>query len=167
MQLDTNITVELDGKDVDTQDLLAINEADLSTEYATQAARFAWIAVIKADAKREWAEAERVRKEDEAKAFVDYKNSDDLVPPGSKSVSDGYAAQLVQSDPDCNDARKRENEAEYNYRLLEALTDALSMRANMLVSLGADLRTERDQTGMKILENPGDALKNHLRSRNK
>jgi len=165
MQLDMNIRVELDGKEVNTQALLSINEADLSTEYATQAARFAWIAVLKAEAKRQWSEAERARKEEEAIAFKDYKNSTADIPPGSKSVSDGYAAQLVQLDPDCNELRQAENEAEYRYRILEALTKALELRGSMLISMGADLRMEREQTGLNILEDPGDALQNQFRSR--
>ena len=165
--LDLNVTVELDGRVIESQELLDINEADLSTEYAAQAARFAYVAVLAAEAKAAWAEAERRRKEDEALAFQSYKNDPEAIPDGSKSVTDGYAGQLVQSDENCNKLKVAENEAEKNYRILSALTDALQMRASMLISMGADLRTEREQTGMKMLENPADDVKKALSSRRK
>lgn len=165
MDLNLDITVEIGGKEVDVGELLSIDETDLSSEYAAQAARFAYVAVLKAQAKREWGEAERTRKEEEASAFVDYKSDPEQIPEGSKYVTDGYAAQLVQSDEEVNDLRKREIEAEYGYRVLEALSDALGQRAQMLISLGADLRQELDQTSMHLNESADEHLKERMMRR--
>jgi len=165
MDLDLNIKVEIGGKDVSVSDLLSVDETDLSSEYAAQAARFAYVAVLKAQAKRQWGETERARKEEEANAFVAYKSDPESIPEGSKTVTDGFAKQLVDSDLAVNDLRKKEIEAEYGYRLLEALSDALSQRAQMLISLGADLRQEMDQTSMHLLESADDRLKERLMQR--
>jgi len=165
MDLDLNIRVEIGGKDVSVSELLSIDETDLSSEYAAQAARFAYVAVLKAQAKRQWGEAERARKENEAYAFVAYKSDTEQIPKGSKTVTDGFAKQLVESDPEVNDLRKKEIEAEYGYRVLEALSDALAQRAQMLISLGADLRQEMDQTSMRLNETPNDRLKERLMQR--
>jgi len=165
MDLDLNIKVEIGGKEVDVNDLLSIDETDLSSEYAAQAARFAYVAVLKAQAKREWGEAERARKENEANAFVDYKSDTTQIPEGSKTVTDGFAKQLVDSDPEVNDLKKEEIQAEYGYRVLEALSDALSQRAQMLISLGADLRQEMDQTSMHLNESPDEHLKERMMRR--
>jgi len=165
MDLDLNIKVEIGGKEVDVGDLLSIDETDLSSEYAAQAARFAYVAVLKAQAKREWGEAERARKENEANAFVDYKSDMTQIPEGSKTITDGFAKQLVDSDPEVNDLKKQEIQAEYGYRVLEALSDALSQRAQMLISLGADLRQEMDQTSMHLNESPDERLKERMMRR--
>ena len=162
MDLDLNIKVEIGGKEVDVGDLLSIDETDLSSEYAAQAARFAYVAVLKAQAKREWGEAERARKENEANAFVDYKSDTTQIPEGSKTITDGFAKQLVDSDPEVNDLKKQEIQAEYGYRVLEALSDALSQRAQMLISLGADLRQEMDQTSMHLNESADERLKERM-----
>ena len=161
MDLDLNINVEIGGKNVEVGQLLSIDETDLSTEYAAQAARFAYVAVLKAQAKKEWSEAERVRKEEEAAAFVAYKSKTELIPEGSKYITDGMAKQLVDSDGGVNEMRKAEIDAEYNYRLLESLVDGLSQRAQMLISLGADLRSEAEQTGMH-LNGPDAGVKERL-----
>lgn len=163
MNLDLDVSVELGDRIIHSKELLDINEADLSTEYAAQASRFAYVAVLAAEAKALWAEAERRRKDEEALAFAEYKNNPANIPDGSRSVTDGFAGQLVQADETCNELRKEENEAERKYRVLSALSDALEMRASMLITLGADLRAERDQTGLKTLENPSDSVKEHLR----
>ena len=165
MDLDLTISVSIGGKDVSVGDLLSIDETDLSSEYAAQAARFAYVAVLKAQAKREWGEAERTRKEDEAKAFVNYKSDPEQIPTGSKTVTDGFAKQLVDSDAQVNELRQEEIEAEYGYRVLEALSDALGQRAQMLISLGADLRQEMDQTSMHLNESADERVKERLMRR--
>jgi len=152
MDQELNVQVEIDGKTIETADLLGIDENNLSTEYAAQAARFAYVAVLKARAKRLWMAAEATRKEVEASAFVFYKSDDGSIPTGGKSVSDGLAHELVAADDECVRVKEEEIKAEEDYRLLEALTSALDMRANMLVSLGADLRAERDMTSMRTNE---------------
>jgi hypothetical protein len=162
MDLDLNVKVEVGGKDVSVGELLSIDETDLSTEYAAQAARYAYVAVLKAEAKRIWGEVERARKEEEAKAFVEYKARLELVPKGSKYITDGYAAQLVQSDEEVNAFKEREIQAEYNYRLMEALADGLAQRAQMLISLGADLRSEMQQTDMQLKEGADERLKQRV-----
>lgn len=166
MDLDLNISVSIGGKEVDVGELLSIDESDLSSEYAAQAARFAYVAVLKAQAKREWGQAEADRKKEEADAFVDYKSDPEQIPEGSKTVTDGFAKQLVDSDEDVNELRQGEIEAEYGYRLLEALTDALGQRAQMLISLGADLRQEMDQTSMHLNQTADEHLKERMMRRN-
>lgn len=154
-----DIDVTLSGKKVSVKELLEIDEADLSTEFAAQAARYAYFAVLEAKSERRLSEAVEARKIEEAEAFAFYKSDPESIPQGSKTVTDGYANQLVKLDDICIAAKQLEIDLQYDYKILRAVSAAFHMRADMLRSLGAALRHEQDMTGMATRENPGNDWK--------
>jgi len=166
MQLDMNLTVTLGDKDVRLGDLLVVDQTNLSNEFSAQSARFAYVAVLAAIAKGKHSDAVRKRKAEEGTAFVEYKNDEEYIPKGSRTVSDGVAQSLVNSDNDCMRARHVEARAEEDMLLLQAVRDALRMRADMLQSLGASLRHEQEMEGM-VTRDVATATKQAIRKRKK
>lgn len=152
IKLDFDVTVHVDGKDVSVRDLLDIDETNLSNEYASQSARYAYFAVLEQQAHVIWQQAKEAREREEAAAFVSYKNDESQVPKGGRSVSDKLAEELVSDDAECNVAKDIEMEAEHDYLVLRAVTRAFYMRASMLQSFGANLRHEHDMDGISIRE---------------
>jgi hypothetical protein len=149
-----DIKIDVLGKEVDVKELMEIDDTNLSNEFAAQSTRFAYFAVLAAKARLEWMESIRERKQEEAAAFQAFKASDDLIPPGSRGVTDGYASQLVEVDENCVTLRISENKAEYRYRLMEALSSAFQMRGSMLQSIRANLQAEMEMIGMSVQEHP-------------
>ncbi len=153
---------------VSTKDLVSIDQTDLNNEFASQAARYAYFAVQCAMARCARDMAEKVYKEDAAAAFVEYKNDPEMIPEGSRTVTDGLANMLVATDENCARLKNAHIEAEQEFRVLEALVRALDMRANMLISLGAQLRSEADMDGMHISKrDPGDAARAAIAKRSR
>lgn len=167
IKLDFDVTVHVDGKDVSVRDLLDIDETNLSNEYASQSARYAYFAVLEQQAHVLWQNAKESREREEAMAFVEFKNGETFIPKGGRSVSDALAKELVIDDVSCCNARDAEMRAEHDYLVLKAVTRAFYMRASMLQSFGANLRHEHDMDGISIREQDGDVrdMKSIIRSR--
>jgi len=163
--LKLDVKVEIDGKMLSIEELLRIDQTDISNEFAAQASRYAYFSVLEAEAEWGLADAVRLRKEAEATAFTLYKNNEDFIPPGSRSVSDGYASQLVDLDNNVKKARVEEADAQYEYRLMRALATSFHQRADMLQSLGVMLRSEMDMTGMAVREDMGNSLRRTIDKR--
>ena len=162
-EFDMKITLDpLADMLISTKGLTDIDQADLSNEFATQAARYAYFAVICAEARANRDTAEAFMKRDHAEAFVFYKGSDEHIPDGSRTVTDGLANMLVAQDVDCIRTKNAHIEAERQFRIMDALVKTLEQRANMLISLGAQLRSEADMTGMIIKDNPGNDVRKAL-----
>jgi hypothetical protein len=165
LDLDYNIIVAVGKKDISIRELLDVDDADLSNEFAAQSARYAYFAVLAARAKQDWQGAVDARKREEATAFVEFKSDKELVPPGSRTVTDGLANNYVDMDDRVAEFRNTAHELETRYRVMEAIARSLEMRANMLQSIGADRRKEQEMTGMHV-DNPSEKLKDTIRKRN-
>jgi hypothetical protein len=164
--VDLDITVSIDGKNVSVRDLLRVDDTDLPNEFACQAARYAYIAVLAAKAEEAFLKAERARKRAEADAYLYFKNDPESIPQGSRTVSDGTAEKLVEDDDDCEKARKAEIVAKYKYHLLRDIARAFEQRANMLQSMGSHLRHEAEMQGMSTRQaEPSSRLRETIRSR--
>lgn len=149
---DLDTSIEVSDKAISVRELLDIDEADLNSEFACQAARYAYFAVLEAKAERQWKGAVRRRREEEALAFKSFKSDKEMIPPGGRTVSDDYASSLVLIDEVCSELKEKELEAQYRHSLMKSISFAFSMRANMLQSLGANLRAEQGMTGMSTKE---------------
>ncbi len=152
IELDFDVTVQVGGKAVSVRDLLDVDETSLSNEYATQSARYAYFAVLEAQAHGLWQAAKEAREREEATAFIEFKDDAELIPKGSRSVSDKLAQELVAGDEQCGSWRAAEMDAEHNDLILRAVTRAFYMRASMLQSFGANARHEQDMDGISIRE---------------
>lgn len=166
IKLDFDVTVVVDGKDISVRELLDIDETDLSNEYATQSARYAYFAVLEAQAYALWQGAKEACNREEGAAFVEYKNDESAIPKGGRSVSDALAKELVAGDESCCSYRLAMMDAEHSYLILRAVTRSFYMRANMLQSFGANVRHEHDMDGLAVSASPSDKsvarLKDHI-----
>lgn len=163
-RLDT--TVEIDGKVLSVSDLLEVDEANLSDEFATQASRFAYFAVLAAQAEHKWLMAKKNTKEIQADAFLAAKEDHENIPVGGKTVSDALAESLALLDEEHAKAQEEELKALRAYKVVRAITDAFEQRMHMLQSLGASIRDEQQMTGMAVKDiNPSDKLRRAIESR--
>lgn len=142
--------VEIDlGNDkieLELDTIIPIGE-DVSTEFRDQASLFAYIAMLAADAESLWRESKRLVEEvyAETDAIVreEYDNR------GERTTEKRVEAE-VQMRKGYREAIRFELNCHQQYLTMRVLQQALEMRANMLISLGAHLREEAKQTGMLI-----------------
>lgn len=163
--INLDVEIDLDGRLVSIKDLLEIDQTAMADEFANQAARYAYFAVLEAEASYQLSEAERRLKVAEADAFISYKHSEEYIPPGSRTVTDELARQLVDLDGKVRAIKETMSNADYEYRLMRALATAFHQRADMLQSLGVMLRAEMDMTGMAVKEDVGDRLRRAVEER--
>jgi len=147
--LNLDVNVKVADKDLSVKELLEVDQADLPNEFAAQAARYAYFATMTSSAELAWLDCVRQRKESEASAYMFYKNDKESIPDGSRSVSDGTAAKLVDIDEEVSVAREEEDVALHKFHTLRDLSRAFEQRASMLQSMGAQLRHEYDMTDME------------------
>lgn len=141
---DTAANTDVTG--IDAQKLLAIDVNDITTEFVRQAATFGWIAIKLADADAEVSAAKHERESVYAEAYIHWRR--ELEAAGK--VTEAMIHSSVMMDEDYQTARQYELQAERIYKHLRALSDALRMKSDMLISLGAQMRAEYDMTGMSI-----------------
>ena len=149
-RFDLDVTINVVDKEVSVKDLLSIDNTDLSTEFAAQAARYAYFAVLTDQAEDAYLKAKRLREEVEAEAFLEYKNDAKLIPNGSRTVSDPLTDKYVASDEGVVEEKQDEEEARLRFKLMKSITSAFHQRASMLQSMGAHLRHEEDMTDMHV-----------------
>ena len=161
--VDINVQLD-DGKRVSVAGLTEIDQDNLNDEFASQSAKYAYFAVLCAEARVTRDTAQDAYKQEQGDAFVAFKRDEDgEFSINDKPVTDGLANQLVAADDGCAQLKQEYLEAEREFRVLDALVRSLDMRANMLISLGANLRSEAEMDGMHISErNPGDAARRVL-----
>lgn len=130
-------------------DVFAIDQTDLSSEMARQASLYAYFTTQKSYAERALARAALQKDGEYAVADDHYRKS--LVNAGEKFTEAKIRSYVLQ-DEDYHESAREEIRAKSRYTLLRAICQALEMRSNMLVSLGAHIRHELDMTSMNIRE---------------
>jgi hypothetical protein len=136
-------------KEFDVLDLFAINPDDLSAEMAKQAAIFGFFSVVAVAAEDVSNKASFTKDQEEASADLDTRAS--LNKDGVKFTEAAVKA-MVATDVSYNKYCEMELKTRYDFKLLKAIVAALEQRASMLISLGAMMRSELDQTNMHIKE---------------
>jgi len=131
----------------DISGIFSIDENDLSREFSMQASLFAYFAVLSAKAERNMSIADLASEREYAMA--DQQIREDLADKDAK-VTEALVRQLIAADEEYCTYQDTAQAAKYEYKLLKAIAQALEMRANMLVSLGALRRHEIDMSGMHV-----------------
>ena len=151
--------VDFHGKEKSFEivDIFGVDESDLNTEYATQAAAFAYFSSLLAAEDYELSQAKSAREREYAAADIEIR--DELAELGEKAT-EGKVKSMVETDETYLECIDVENLARYRVGLLKAIVSAMRMRADMLVSLGANLRQEYDMTGMHINDTMDKAVNN-------
>ena len=144
------------GKKIQTinlADILEIYEIELTTHFAEQASIFGHFSVqlaeadrlsgiVKLSAEQQYAEADAYYRNEHNDAEEKYTESSIRA---EISLDEDYIASLVA-----------QRDAIHNVAVLKAIVNALKMKADMLISMGAHLRQEYDMTGMTIREQSMD-----------
>jgi hypothetical protein len=108
-----------------------------------------YVACLVADAEAEWNVAKQFVST--CKAELDQRMRAKIAARGEKTTESGIAA-MVETHDDYVAAVDAEINARYQHQLLKSISSAMDMRSSMLISLGAHLRSEMDQTQMHISE---------------
>lgn len=153
IDLKSKITININSvaKEYDVAELLEIDENNLSTEFAQQAAVFGYFATAQAAAE-DVAERRKIEKEREyAKADEYWRAWHDK---REKKYTETVIRSTVIRDDDYIKAETYYNNAAHDANMLKLIVRALGQRADMLISLGAHLRAEMEMTGMNIRQKP-------------
>lgn len=143
---DIEVALEDSTINVNLDDLLPIGD-DVSTEFREQPSLYAYIAMLAADAESLWRESKRLM--DEVYAETDKAVRDELQ-VYDKRITENKVAAEVEIRRGYLDAKQYEHDCRQQYLIMRVLQDAMEMRADMLISLGAHERAEAKQTGMLI-----------------
>lgn len=154
-------TVEVDGRVYNVDDLLDIDQNALSDEFASQASRYGYFAVLAAIAEVKMREAKHTV--EMTYAEVDLAVRQELLKRDGKTTEASVRAEVLLDEQYIADV-EAELKAQRDYNVLRALVNALEQRANMLVSLGAHMRHEYEMTDMNTRDPAVDRAK-ELRKR--
>lgn len=138
-------STQADVVKIDVDAMLAINDTNLSKEFSEQAARYAYIAVMSAESEARWLTAKRQL--EEVRASTDKEVRRDLA---NEKVTEGKVTAEMEMRRGVRDAAEYELSCREQFAVVKALTAAMDMRAQMLISMGAHARMEADQSGMHI-----------------
>ncbi len=146
--MENNAIVELyiDGVDVelDIASYIPVGE-DISLEFRDQASKYAYVAMLAAKAEAEWLESKTLLKRTYAKTDQDVRRD-------MASVGGRVTEAMVSAEVELRRGYVQDKDAEQFYRrqhlVMQSIEASMKMRADMLVSLGAQLRNEANQLGM-------------------
>lgn len=120
---------------------------DLSTEFGRQPSLYAYVAMISAQVESMWLQAKRQTARVKAEAD---KRVRDKARALDEKVTETIVSNRVLMDDEVEEAEETELAYHYQYLLMKAIVASMDQRAQMLISLGAHLRSEAEQTGMLI-----------------
>lgn len=123
---------------------LAITEATLTEDYMEQAGKYAWWATLAESAK-----AHRDKKEidrDKAEARADKRVRKELELDGMK-ITESLVKSRIKLDDEYLEAVAEYNKAKKNATILEKISRAFDHRKEMLISVGAQLREDKGNSG--------------------
>jgi len=142
------IEIVMPGKEkilVDLDKLFDIDETNLTKEYAKQASTYAYYGSLYNIADKSVMEMDA--KKDSTYAELDLAYRDELK---DDKPTEGRIKSMVLTDEGYSEVLDKYSNAVHRRNTLRTLMDALKMRADMMISMGAHLRYEYDQTGMNI-----------------
>jgi len=136
-------------KTFDVVKVLKIDFDNLTEEFATQAAVYAYFAILAPFA--EYTETMLDLAKDQEYAASDDGARKELEAKKEK-YTEAVIKSMVQLDEEYEKAYKAHADAHYDTAIIKAIAKALEQRAEMLISMGAQQRHELNMTGMNIRE---------------
>lgn len=137
------------GEEVLDLDNIVPIAGDLSEEFSRQPSLYAYIAMMAANAEALYGAAKAGTERTKARTDRDIRKRAKAI---DEKVTENVVFNRVLMDDDVEEAEETEMAYRYQYLVLKALTNAMDQRAQMLISLGAHLRAEAEQTGMLVRE---------------
>lgn len=131
-------------KDIDVDDYykacIDFEPALISDEFTRLAADFGYWNEKTAEAGKVLMLAEWEEKKTEAKLYLKYKQAE----PGAKAPTEAAVDAAIRTDPIFEELHLETVEAQYTHDQLTGRLKTLSKKADMLVSMGAHIRQEKD-----------------------
>jgi hypothetical protein len=138
------------GKKVfDIAKVLRIDFDNLTNEFATQAAVYAYFATLVPFA--EYTETLLDLAKDQEYASADDAARKELTDKGEK-FTETVIRSMVQLDEQYEKVFKQHADAHYDTGIIKAISRSMEQRAEMLISMGAQSRHEMNMNGMNIRE---------------
>jgi len=139
--------LEVGGKKLPIKELFEINEFDLDKEYREQSALYAYFVSAFSEAERDHAAA--VSHKELVIADCDEYYREKFLSDGRKVTENVIKSAIIQDD-EYGRAIDREISAKHYYSTLKGIVKAMELRAEMLRSLGAKMRSEYEMTNMTV-----------------
>jgi hypothetical protein len=145
------ITLLVDGKErvFDLEDMLIVDQSDLSTAMAKQSATYGYVGMLQASSEKYNVTCKRNME-------VGYAAADERVRADYKERGVKYTEAVVKAGVEQSRAYQAlvddYDDSTFAVKIIKMLISALEMKANMLISLGALIRSEIGMTGMYIKE---------------
>jgi len=136
-------------KPINLSEVLDVYEERLTEHFAEQASIFGFFSVQLAEADRLFGIAKLGVDQEYALADAHYRN--EHIEFEEKYTEPSIKAEIAL-DEDYQKALDKQYQAKYNMDVIKSIVNALKMKADMLISMGAHLRQEYDMTGMTIRE---------------
>jgi hypothetical protein len=153
-------------KTVNIADIFRIDDAELTKEFANQASLYAYFATLATKAEFDSSLIELGQDQEYAQADGAYR--EEFEKDGRK-YTEAVIKSMILTDENYIKLSESALGAKYDYKLLKAICTALEQRANMLISMGAYMRHEMDQTAMNIkqraMDGAADEVKSAIRAR--
>lgn len=150
-----NSKVVLNGKQYNLADFTEIDQEMLSDEFAGQASAYAYVGMLVAEAEAALNDVKMEKDIIYSEADADYREQYNK---RGEKYTEAVIRSAVVMDGDYIKVVKEETEVLKAYKTLKALHDAMRQRGEMLISLGATLRSEAQFTDLHI-----NQLKDQLR----
>jgi len=159
---DEMVVLDIEGKleVLSIPSLFNINEANLTAEMASHSARFARVATLCAMAERYQSFCKQLMEIEYSEA--DYKIREEHKESGTKFTEPSIKGEVTTDDLYIEKV-KSYDDASFTTSLLKRLLDAMKVKADMLISIGAQLRSEMNMTGMNIREYESDTKLNEMK----
>jgi hypothetical protein len=147
----------------DDEDILELDKIvpigdDLSEEFSRQPSLYAYVAMLSAQAESAWGTSKQ--ETERTKARID-KVVRDRARQNDEKVTESVVYNRVLMNDEVKEAEETEAAYRYQFLVMKAIVQSMDQRAQMLISLGAHLRAEAEQTGMIIKDTKArlDAIK--------
>lgn len=134
---------------IDLDVLFSIDETALTQAFARQASLYARYGVLLAEAEQQLAHAERVSDVEYAATEQAWRTQ--YAQDGQKLTEAGVKS-LIITDPMYIETQEAVEAAKRTHTILKMIVRGMEQRADMLVSMGAHVRSEMGMVGMHINE---------------
>lgn len=129
------------------EDIFIIDETNLTQEFAQQASLYAYFSGLSAQLEYNLSLISTAKEQSYAEADSYYRA--DAV-HNDKKITEAQVRAAVILDEEYNKYVESETEAHRDYKIVQGIVRALEQRANMLISLGSQVRHEANMDGMNI-----------------
>jgi septal ring factor EnvC (AmiA/AmiB activator) len=158
------ISLEARGRtyELDIASFVAIDSSNLEKAFVEQSALYAYVATLYAEADHEVKDAKLHLERTEASVNQSVRELLESESGGKRVVNQMVDAERIQH-PDVVAAENRLLAAQLNHTMLKGIMEALRIRSEMLISLGAHRRAEYYQAESPKLKDHGKSMRETIK----